>query len=119
MAKKKATKKKPAKKAPKKKPADASALAPDKSKIVHKKIKVNLWRTKLHGEEIGPYQSLKYQAKTRFFSKNFDIEGVVELDGQKKWIIAYNKDDWKNKPNEEKRLILRIFTIMESQLALA
>ena len=111
MAKKK---KKPAKKAPRKKTSDASALAPEKSSIVKKRIKINLWRTRLHGEELGPYQQLKYQAKTRKFSKNFDIEGVVSIDGEKKWIIAYSKNSWQDEPNEKKRLILRIFTIMET-----
>ena len=110
MAKKKSAKKKPAAK----KTEDASALAPEKTDVVKKKIKVNLWRTKLHGEELGPYQRLKYEAKTRWFSKTFNIEGVIELDGEKKYIIAYNKDDWQNKPDEEKRLVLRLFTIMET-----
>ncbi|MHA1257499.1 MAG: hypothetical protein ACTSPS_18065, partial [Promethearchaeota archaeon] len=62
--------------------------------IVYKKIRANLWRTRLHGEELGIYQSLKYQAKTRYYAKDFDTEGVVEIDGEKKYIIAYNKEDW-------------------------
>ncbi len=107
-------KKKAAKEAEPKEAVEASEPAPDKSKVAKKKIKVNLWRTKLHGEEIGPYQKLKYEAKTRWFSKNFNIEGIIEIDGKKKYIIAYNKDDWQDKPDEEKRLILRLFTIMET-----
>ena len=84
--------------------------------ITHKRLKVNFWRTRLHSEELGVYQSLKYQAKTRYFAKNFDIEGICEEDGQKKWIIAYNKDDWKNKPDDQKRLVLRIFSILEEKM---
>ncbi|MHA1292836.1 MAG: hypothetical protein ACTSQJ_09240 [Promethearchaeota archaeon] len=97
----------------KKKPVEE---APESKQITYKKLKVNFWRTRLHGEELGIYQTLKYQAKTRYFAKNFDIEGICEEDGQKKWIIAYNKDDWKNKPDDQKRLILRLFTILEEKM---
>ncbi len=85
-------------------------------KIVYKKIKVNFWRTRLHDEELGIHQQLKYTAKTRWFSKNFDIEGVISIDGQKKNIIAFNKEQWEESPLEEKRLICRYFTIMEETM---
>ncbi|MHA2008771.1 MAG: hypothetical protein ACXABO_20350 [Promethearchaeota archaeon] len=109
--KKEEVKKKATKKAPKK--ASTPTTPPKPKKAVYKKIKVNFWRTRLHDEELGIHQQLKYQAKTRYFSKNFDIEGVVEVDDKKKYIIAFNKDDWQEKPLIEKRLICRIFTIME------
>jgi len=102
-------------KTPSKKEA-APEVTPKPSKAVYKKMKVNFWRTRLHDEELGIHQQLKYQAKTRWFSKRFDIEGVVELDGEKKYIIAYSKDDWEEKPEEEKRLTCRIFTIMEEKM---
>ncbi len=125
MAKKKSTetpeetkkvsvKKKAAKKAPKK--AATPTAPPKPKKAVYKKVKVNFWRTRLHSEELGIHQQLKYQAKTRYFSKNFDIEGVIEVDGKKKFIIAFNKDDWQEKPIEEKRLVCRYFRIMEEGL---
>ncbi|TFG03445.1 MAG: hypothetical protein EU542_02435 [Promethearchaeota archaeon] len=84
--------------------------------IVYKKLKVNFWRTRLHDEELGVHQQLKYQAKTRWFSKNFDIEGVIEEDDEKKHIIAFNKEQWEESPLEEKRLVCRYFTIMEETL---
>lgn len=89
---------------------------PKPKKAVYKKVKVNFWRTRLHDEELGVHQQLKYQAKTRYFSKNFDIEGLIEVDGEKKFIIAYNKEEWQEKPLEEKRLVCRYFTIMEEGL---
>ena len=89
--------KKPSKKAP---PTPEAEIKP--SKQVFKKVKVNFWRTRLHDEELGVHQQLKYQAKTRWFSKNFDIEGVVEEDGEKKYIIAFSKDDWEEKPGRKK-----------------
>ncbi len=107
-------KKKKAKKAPAAKPGEAPKT-PSK-KIVHKKLKVNFWRTRLHDEEIGIHQQLKYTAKTRWFSKNFDIEGVIEIDGKKKSIIAFNKEQWEESPIEKKRLVCRYFTIMEETM---
>ncbi len=87
----------------------------DLKRTTYKHLKVNFWRTRLHGEELGAFQALKYQAKTRYFGKDFDIEGVVEEDGQKKYIIAYNKDDWKEAPDDKKRLVCRLFTILEDK----
>lgn len=105
----------PAKKKATKPKKDEDVPKP-KRKIVYKKMKVNFWRTRLHDEELGIHQQLKYTAKTRWFSKNFDIEGVISIDGQKKSIIAFNKEQWEESPLEEKRLVCRYFTIMEETL---
>lgn len=116
MAKKKPTKKEaPAKKKPaKEEKVVAEEVEPaEPSRVTFKKIRCNLWRTRLHGEELGVYQSMKYRAKTRLFSKSFDIEGLIEIDGDKKYIIAYNKDDFHE---DKKRLVLRLFTIMEEKM---
>jgi len=122
MAKKEAAKKKePAKKkesdkkkAPKKEEKAVEEEKPPKpEKTVYKRIRCNLWRTRMHAEELGVYQQLKYQAKTRMFSKSFDIEGVVEIDGEKKYIIAYNKENFHDL---KQRLVLRLFTIMEEKM---
>ena len=112
-------KKKEVKKEEKKKEekADEEEVVKPK-KIVYKKIRCNLWRTRLHGEELGIYQSLKYQAKTRYYAKDFDTEGVIEIDGEKKYIIAFNKEDWEEGKPEERRLILRLFTIMEEKMGI-
>jgi len=103
-----------------KKPAEDEVIEEEEvklKKITYKKIRCNLWRTRLHGEELGIYQSLKYQAKTRYYAKDFDTEGVIEIDGEKKYIIAFNKKDWEEseKP-EDRRLILRMFTILEEKM---
>ena len=133
MAKKKTTKKATTKKtttedeatakkaSTKKTTKKKGAAAPEKAasetgKQVFKKIRVNHWRTKLHDEELGVHQKLKYQAKTRMYAKNFDTEGVIEIDGKKKYIIAYNKDPWQEDPPEKKTLLLRLFTIMEEKM---
>jgi len=92
------------------------APKPPSKKIVYKKLKVNFWRTRLHDEEIGIHQQLKYTAKTRWFSKNFDIEGNIEIDGEKKCIIAFNKEQWEENPLEKKRLVCRYFTTMEETM---
>jgi hypothetical protein len=106
--------------APKKKkatkPKKGEPVQKSTKRIVYKKIKVNFWRTRLHDEELGIHQQLKYTAKTRWFSKSFDIEGVISIDGQKKSIIAFNKEQWEESPLEEKRLICRYFTIMEETM---
>jgi hypothetical protein len=121
MAKEKKSKAKPRKTPSKKKKSTKKETAQTEEpkapkQIVYKKLKVNFWRTRLHDEELGIHQQLKYQAKTRWFSKNFDIEGVIEEDDEKKYIIAFNKEQWEESPLEEKRLVCRYFTIMEETL---
>ncbi|TFF90269.1 MAG: hypothetical protein EU548_03860 [Promethearchaeota archaeon] len=88
--------------------------------LVHKEIKVEFWRTRLHDEEIGVHQQMKYQAKTRRFSKNFDIEGKVSIDGEEEFIIAFNKEEWEEGEEKEEPtpLTIRIFTIMEETMDL-
>ncbi len=82
-----------------------------------KKLKISYWRTRLHDEELGIHQKLKYYAKTRGFSTDFRIDGIVHIDSKKEYIIAYNKEDWEEEPKDKpKRLNLRIFTIMEEKL---
>ena len=106
------------KSAPKKaktiKPGDVPK--PPSKKIVYKKLKINFWRTRLHDEELGIHQQLKYTAKTRWYSKNFDMEGDIEIDDEKKCIIAFNKQQWEESPLEEKRLVCRYFTTMEETM---
>jgi hypothetical protein len=111
-------KKTPTKKAPaeEKTKEEVPVEAPKLKKIVYKKIRLNLWRTRLHAEELGIYQSMKYRAKTKFFAQDFDIEGVVEIDGKKKYIIAFNKKDWEEGEPAQKRLILRLFSILEEKM---
>ncbi|MFX1398414.1 MAG: hypothetical protein ACFFAS_15400 [Promethearchaeota archaeon] len=118
MAKKKATKKKTTTKKPTKEEEPPAPASEDTKRTVYKKMKVNLWRTRLHGEELGVYQSLKYRAKTRLYAKDFDTEGVVEIDGEKEWIIAYNKEKWQNRTNDNPRLLLRFFTILEEKMGI-
>ncbi len=113
---KKTTTKKPATQKSSAKKPEAKTKGVDQRQT-KKKIKVNFWRTRLHDEELGIHQQLKYQAKTRWFSKNFDIEGIIEIDGKKEYIIAFNKEEWEETPEDkQKRLNLRVFTIMEESL---
>jgi hypothetical protein len=106
-------KKKPAEKEEEEAPVEEEVKP---KKMVYKTIRCNLWRTRLHAEELGVYQALKYQAKTRYFAKDFDIEGVVEEDDEKKYVIAFNKEDWEDGLPEDKRLTLRLFTILEEKM---
>jgi len=109
----------PTKKKAKKKtttPTTAEGEVKATKQIVFKKMLVNFWRTRLHDEELGVHQQLKYQAKTRWYSKNFDMEGDIEEDDEKKYIIAFSKEQWEESPLEEKRLVCRFFTTMEESL---
>ena len=44
------------------------------------------------------------------------MEGDIEIDDEKKCIIAFNKQQWEESPLEEKRLVCRYFTTMEETM---
>ncbi len=110
---KKVDSKAPAKKEDEKKGKEEATTKP--SKDTKMTVLINWWRTRLHSEELGVYQALKYRAKSKQFKPDFDIEGVVEFDGAKKYVIAYNKKAWHDSKvgDPAKRLTIRLFTIME------
>ncbi|MCP4761652.1 MAG: hypothetical protein GY870_07710 [archaeon] len=76
------------------------------------KISVNFWRTKIHGTTMGMKVDLSYEAKSRQFSKNFDIVGKVTFNGDEDGekfttqVVAVDTKKW----DDTKRLLIRTFT---------
>lgn len=83
-----------------------------KEEKVYKRIEVDFWRTSAHMSELGLHKSLKYSAKSRYFTKRFEIEGDITIDGDsdKRQVIAYNEKSWKEKNLADRDLKIRTFT---------
>jgi hypothetical protein len=82
-------------------------------KKIRKKIIVDFWKTDLHGEEIGIRQKEQQRAKSRQFSKDMDLYGAVEIDGDDAGNIGYRTNEWEEKDladGELRRLVIRYFT---------
>ncbi len=73
------------------------------------KIDVDLWKTGLHGAEVGIRQQEQHRAKSRQFTKDSDIFGRVKENGKDAGYVAYRKDPWNAElPNQ--RLIIKYFS---------
>jgi len=74
------------------------------------KISVDLWRTSLHGVEIGIKQKEELMSRSRRFTRDTDIIGKVEVDDEEYGYVAYRTGPWSKESIYEKRLTARLFT---------
>lgn len=73
------------------------------------KFEVDLWRTDMHGAEIGIRQQDQHRAKSRQFTKDSDIFGRVQEEGKKAGYVVYRKDPWEA-DLPKRRLIIKLFS---------
>lgn len=74
-----------------------------------KKLTVDLWATDLHAAEIGIRKQEVHQSKERQFTKDMELFGHVEEDGEKNAYLGFRKEAWKADPREQ-RLVIKAFT---------
>ena len=80
-----------------------------------REIIVDLWRTNLHGEELGIRQKEQYRAKSRGFTKHTELFGKVteKVKGKEEDLgyLGYQKDEWDDtKEKLERRLTIKLFS---------
>jgi len=73
------------------------------------KYTVDLWKTGLHGAEVGIKRTEELVSKSRHFTKDSDIIGEVRKDKDKIGYIVYREGLWKKQPPFN-RLVIRYFT---------
>ncbi|MFV2014752.1 MAG: hypothetical protein ACC656_04950 [Candidatus Heimdallarchaeota archaeon] len=75
-----------------------------------RKIEVDLWKTGMHGIEVGVKQDEQHRAKSRQFSKDMDIIGEYK-DGDRKGYVAYRTTPWDEEKDDLKRkIVIKSFT---------
>jgi len=74
------------------------------------KIVVDLWKTGLHGVEVGIKKKEELMSRSRRFTKDMDIFGEVKLDKKKYGYIAFKKKDWEKENSIEKKITVRLFS---------
>lgn len=75
-----------------------------------RKIEVDLWKTGMHGIEMGIRQDEQHQAKSRQFSKDMDIIGEYK-EGDKKGYVGYRTTPWDEEKDDLKRkIVIKSFT---------
>ncbi|MHA1331763.1 MAG: hypothetical protein ACTSR2_11865 [Candidatus Hodarchaeales archaeon] len=87
----------------------------DSIKEIKRKIIVDLWRTKLHGEIVGIKQKEEHMAKSRQFNRDLELFGEVKevKDGQEETVgfVGYRKGLWdEEKDKLNRRLVIKLFS---------
>ena len=70
-----------------------------------RKIELDLWKTGMHGIEMGIKQDEQHRAKSRQFSKDMDIIGEYK-DGDRKGYVGYRTTPWDEEKDDLKRKIV-------------
>ncbi|MFT5507988.1 MAG: hypothetical protein ACI89J_001057 [Hyphomicrobiaceae bacterium] len=81
-----------------------------KSKDGFKHFIVDVWLTDLNPTEFGIFKRSRNRARSRQFTKDMDIFAEVIEEGERKGLIGYRKDLWKETEDAGKRLVFKLFT---------
>ncbi len=71
---------------------------------------VDVWLTDLNPTEFGIFKRSRNRARSRQFTKDMDIFAEVIENGERKGLIGYRKELWKNSDDAGKRLVFKLFT---------
>ncbi len=71
---------------------------------------VDLWWTDLNTTEIGIFKHARQRAKSRQFSKDSDIIGAVNVNGERTGLLTYRQGLWDEAEGMKRRLIVKLFS---------
>ncbi|WP_088346970.1 MULTISPECIES: hypothetical protein [Rhodomicrobium] len=71
---------------------------------------VDMWWTDLNATEIGIFQHTRQRAKSRQFSKDSDIIGAVDVNGERTSLLTYRRALWEEAEGMNKRLVIKLFS---------
>lgn len=71
---------------------------------------VDMWWTDINTTEIGIFQHARQRAKSRQFSKDSDIIGAVDVNGQRTSLLTYRRALWEDAEGMNKRLVIKLFS---------
>ncbi|NHJ03092.1 MAG: hypothetical protein EAX86_13225 [Candidatus Heimdallarchaeota archaeon] len=89
---------------------------PTSKDIVERKIILDLWKTKMHGEIIGIKQKEEYMAKSRQFNRDLELFGEVKevnKNGEEETFgyLGYRTGLWDEEPDKfNRRLVIKLFS---------
>jgi hypothetical protein len=71
---------------------------------------VDLWWTDINPTEVGFFKKTRQRAKSRQFSKDSDIIGAVDVNGERTGLLSYRKGLWEESEGMKKRLVIKLFS---------
>src|SRR5262245_38211742 len=80
----------------------AGAQMATSAALGYSKYTVDLWWTDLNSVEIGFFKHSRHRAKSRQFSKDSDVIGAVDVNGERKGILTYRRGLWEESEGIQK-----------------
>jgi hypothetical protein len=74
------------------------------------KFTVDLWWTDINDVEIGFFRQSRHRAKSRQYSKDSDVIGEVDMNGERAGLLTYRRGAWDDAQGMKKRLIVKLFS---------
>ena len=81
-----------------------------KETVVHSKIEVDLWRTKMHRKEWGIRLDAQRTMKDRQWSRDMDMIGKVKRDGEEYGSLGLREKRWKAQDHLARRFVMKLFS---------
>lgn len=78
--------------------------------VVHSKIEVDLWRTKMHRNEWGIRLDAQRTMKDRQWSRDMDLIGTVKRDGETYGSLGLREKRWKAADHLARRFVMKLFS---------
>ncbi len=78
--------------------------------LAYSKYTVDLWWTDLNPTEIGLFKHSRQRAKSRQFSKDSDVIGEVDVNGERTGLLTYRRGLWEEAEGMKKRLVIKLFS---------
>lgn len=76
----------------------------------YSKYTVDLWWTDLNDVEFGFFRQARHRAKSRQYTKDSDVIGAVNVNGERKGLLSHRRGVWKENEGMKKRLVVKLFT---------
>jgi hypothetical protein len=78
--------------------------------LAYSKFTVDLWLTDINDVEIGFFRQSRHRAKSRQFSKDSDVIGEVDINGDRTGLLTYRRGAWDEVEGMRKRLVVKLFS---------
>jgi hypothetical protein len=78
--------------------------------LAFSRFTVDLWLTDINDVEIGFFRQSRHRAKSRQFSKDSDVIGEVDINGERAGLLTYRRGAWNEAQGMKRRLVVKLFS---------
>lgn len=78
--------------------------------LAYSKFTVDLWFTDINDVEIGFFRQSRHRAKSRQYTKDSDVIGEVDVNGERSGLLTYRRGAWDEAQGMKRRLVVKLFS---------